>query len=250
MHPAKINLLIADDVENIRSSLSEIINLYSSNVNIVATTDSVTSTVKAIQEHRPDIVLLDVEMGDGTGFDVLKQIEKPWFKVIFITAYREYSLEAFRFSALDYLLKPVDPEELIRAINKAADIIDREKLVVKIDSFLHNLENATKKIVLKTVDSIHVVQLQDIMYCEADQGYTSFYLSDQSRIMVARTLGYYDELFANHNFIRIHQSYLVNINYIQKYDKSGQGNVVLKDKINIPVSSRKKEHLMKLLSSM
>lgn len=247
-----LKILIADDVKNIRESLTKMVNASLANATIVGATDSVANTIKAIKELKPDVVLLDIEMKDGTGFDVLKQFPNPSFKVIFITAYQQYSLEAFKFSALDYILKPVDPDQLAKAVNKAVEHIDREKLSNKIDAFLYNMEHASqeKKIVLKTAESIHVVSLKDIMYCQAYEGYTNFYLVDKSKILVSRTLGEYDELFSEHHFIRIHQSYLLNINYIKRYEKGEGGAIVLTNETTIPVSARKKEQLMKLLAKL
>jgi two-component system LytT family response regulator len=192
-------------------------------------------------------------MKDGTGFSVLRQFAFPSFKTIFITAYEQYSLEAFRFSALDYLLKPVDPDLLLKAINKAADYIDREKLSLKIDTFLHNTERVSresKKVALKTADNIYIVNLRDIVYCEADEGYTNIYLADKTRILVSRTLGEYDEMFSGYNFLRIHQSYLLNVEYIKRYEKGEGGKVILSNEAILPVSARKKEQLMEFLSNL
>ncbi|MCD6068967.1 MAG: hypothetical protein K0S33_3793 [Bacteroidetes bacterium] len=251
MHMTRV--LIADDIKDIRETLERTVTSHCPQATVVAATSSVASTVEAIREHAPDVVLLDVEMKDGTGFDVLKQFPSPAFKVIFITAYMQYSIEAFRFAALDYLLKPVDPDRLAQAIRRAADQADREKLALKIDSFLYNMQQpatSNKKIVLRTNESIHVVSLQNIMYCEADQSYTTFYLQDASRIMVTKPLREYEELFSQHQFIRIHQSYLVNISFIKRYDKGEGGQLVLSNEKALPVSVRKKEQLMQLLARL
>jgi two-component system LytT family response regulator len=139
-----LKLIIADDVRNIRESLTKMITSFVPDTSIAACTDSVETTINAIKEHKPDVLLLDIEMKDGTGFDVLKKFPSPSFKTIFVTAYEHYSLEAFRFSALDYLLKPVDPDQLVKALSKAGDQLDREKLSDKIEAFLHNMEHAAK----------------------------------------------------------------------------------------------------------
>jgi two-component system LytT family response regulator len=248
-----IKLLIADDVRNVRESLQKSVLSNCPGVSIIALTDGVHSTVSAIKEFSPDIVLLDIEMKDGSGFEIFKSFPDPLFKVIFITAYKQYSIDAFKFSALDYLLKPVDPDHLTAAINRASKQLDREKASLKIDSFLHNIQSTTagsKKVVLKTSESIHIVSLSDIVYCEADESYTNFHLADTTRIMVTKTLREFDEMFTNYNFVRIHQSYLVNLNYIKRYDKGEGGNVVLNNEKSLPVSVRKKEQLMQLLSKL
>jgi two-component system LytT family response regulator len=246
-------LVIADDEQNVREALAQMLKLYCPDVNVVASTDSVSETVKAISNHQPDIVLLDIEMKEGSGFDVLKKFASPKFKIIFITAYQQYAIQAFRFSALDYILKPVDPDLLVQAIQKAEDIIDREKITLKIDSFMFNMDNVSrgmKKIVLKTSENIHIVNLQDILYCEADRSYTNFYLTDKSRIIVSTTLGIYEEMFEEYGFLRVHTSYLVNSNSIKRYEKGEGGKVVLSNGVSLPVATRKKEHLMQLLSKL
>lgn len=248
-----LKLIIADDVENVRQSLAKDIAIYCPNVKLVASVDGVNPAIKAIKEHKPDVVLLDVEMRDGTGFDVLKEFPSPSFKVIFITAYQHYSLEAFRFSALDYILKPVDPDLLKEAIEKATDIIDREKLTLKIESFMQNMQEENrdlKKIVLKTSESIHVTNLKDILYCEASSGYTTFYLNDSSRIVVTKPLTDYDDMLSDKNFIRIHQTYLINLHHIKRYEKGDGGFVILANNAKLPVSTRKKEYLMQVLSKL
>jgi two-component system LytT family response regulator len=245
-------VVIADDVQDIRESLEKMLGAYCPEVQIVASVDGVATAVAAIQKHSPDIVMLDVEMKDGTGFDVLKQFPSPRFKAIFVTAYQQYSLDAFRFSALDYLLKPVDPDLLVQAVSKAADVLDREKLALKIDSFLHNMQESSKgpkKIVLRTIDNIHVVAVNEIAYCEADQSYTTFHLSDKSRIVVTRSLSEFDEMLGPYQFVRIHQSYLVNAAYIKRFNKT-DNTLLLSDGAVLPVSVRKKDHLLQLLASL
>jgi two-component system LytT family response regulator len=246
-----LKLVIADDEPNVREALTQLINEYCPDIKIVDSVASVSKTVSAIKKHSPDIVLLDIEMKEGTGFDVLKQFPKPTFKVIFITAFQHYAVEAFRFAALDYILKPVDPEVLNASLKKANDQVDKEKLSLKIDSFLTNMSgNTLKKIVLKTADSIHVVNLKDVLYCEADRSYTNFYLDDKTRIIVSTTLGDYEELFSEYGFLRTHQSFLVNIHHVKRYEKGDGGNIILNNNTSLPVATRKKEQLLQLLSKL
>ncbi len=249
----QLKVLIVDDEENVREAIRQLVGLYCPDAVVVAEAESVSAAVKAINTHQPDIVLLDINIKDGTGFDVLKNFPVPKFKVVFITAYQEYAIQAFRFSALDYLLKPVDPDLLSLALKKAQDALDKEKVSLKIESFLYNMDDLSKgkkKIILKTADNIHVVNIQDIMYCEADRSYTNFFLADKTRILVSNTLGDYEDLFAEHGFLRIHQSYLLNVSYIKRYEKGEGGKVILPDNISLPVSTRKKDQLLQLLSNL
>ena len=248
-----LKVILVDDEENVREALSAMLDLYHPEVELKASCSSVSSAILEIEKHKPDVVLLDIEIGNENGFDLFKHFSKPTFKVIFITAFQQFALQAFRFAALDYILKPVDPDLLSDALKKATASIDSEKLNLKIDSFLHNMESGSKekkKIILKTAENIHVVNLSDILYCEADRSYTNFYLVDKSRIMVSNTMGDYEELFKEYNFLRIHQSYLLNLDYLKRFEKSEGGKAILKDNTSLPVATRKKEQLLHRLANL
>ena len=248
-----LKVLIVDDEENVREALAQMLNMYSEGTRLIGTCSNIAAAIKAIRESKPDILLLDIEIGEESGFDIFKHFPNPEFKVIFITAYQQYAVQAFRFAALDYLLKPVDPDHLIEALKKAFDAVDREKFSLKIDSFIHNvgaMTSRSKKIVLRTADNMHVVNLNDIMYCESDRSYTTFYLADKTRVMVSQTLGDYEDMFNDYGFIRIHKSHLVNLQFIKRYEKGDGGQLVLNDNTCLPVATRKKEQLLGLLANL
>jgi two-component system LytT family response regulator len=248
-----LKLLIVDDEANVREALSHIILNFTHGYKLIGACADIAGAVKAINEGHPDIVLLDIEVGELNAFTIFNHFPKPAFKIIFITAYQDYAIQAFRFSAVDYLMKPVDPDLLIEALGRANEMIGQEQLSFKIDCLLYNVSSnskKSKKVVLKTADKIHVVNLEEVMYCEAQRGYTTFFLSDKTHIVVSSTLGEYEELFYDFDFIRIHQSYLLNINYIKRYEKNDGGIVVLKDGFHLPVATRKKDHLLELLKKM
>ena len=248
-----LKIILVDDEENVREALEQLIQLYHPNFTICASCSSISSATEAIKQHQPDVLLLDIEIGNESGFDIFKHFSQPNFRVIFITAYQDYAVQAFRFSALDYLLKPVDPILLEAALKKASDAIDHEKITLKIDSFLHNMSGLTKdskKIVLKTSDTIHLVKLRDIIYCEADRSYTTFYLADKSRILVSTTMGEYEELFSDFGFFRIHQSFLLNLDFFKRYEKGDGGKAILTDNMSLPVATRKKDQLLQHLANL
>ncbi len=248
-----LKVILVDDEQNVREAVSRLLELYHPEVKVCASCNSISSAIAAIKEHKPDILLLDIEIGNENGFDIFKHFPKPNFRVIFITAYQHYALQAFRFAALDYLLKPIGPALLSEALTKAIDMFDKEKITVKLDSFIHNMSDLSKdakKIVLKTSDNIHLVNLRDIIYCEADRSYTTFYLADKSRILVSTTMGDYEELFNDYGFFRIHQSFLLNLNYFKRYEKSDGGKAVLTDNTNLPVATRKKDQLLQRLTNL
>jgi two-component system LytT family response regulator len=193
-------------------------------------------------------VLLDIKMDDGTGFDLLKQIEPVDFKVIFVTAYDQYAIHAIKFSALDYLLKPVDPDDLIQAVEKAEKLLVQElnqQLGVLADN-MQTQDRLKKKIILKTFDNIHLVKVSDIVYCESDDNYTRFHLENKS-ILVSTTLKEYEEMLGEYGFFRAHRSYLVNLGHIETFEKADGGAIILTNDKKVPVSSRKKEQLLDLL---
>jgi two-component system, LytTR family, response regulator len=226
--------------------------LYCTDVEVIGEADSVKSGIETITKLQPDLVLLDVDLGDGTGFDLLKKMEPANFKVVFITAYQEHATKAFKFSAIDYILKPVNSGELTEAISRAK-VVQKENLEDKLKAFMDNIgsiAHEAKKIVLKTTESIHIVNVQDIVRCESDRNYTYFYFRDAKKLLVSRTLGDYEEMLGAYKFYRPHQSHLVNLNFIEKFEKADGGFLILKDKTKVPVSTRKREHLMNLLEQL
>jgi len=241
--------IIIDDEEKARKTIYNYLSAYCKEVELVAQADNVESGYKAIIENKPELVLLDINMPDGTGFDLLKKLDKIDFKLIFITAYEEYAIKAFKFSALDYLLKPVNPQELIEAIDKAKKVIDSESFELGYRAFLSNYNSKTKsdkKLVLKTSESIYMIDIKDIIRCEADGGYTTFFLNDSRKILVSKNLKEYEDILAEYNFFRPHHSHLVNLDYMQSFEKRDGGTIVMKDKSSVPVATRRKDELMNM----
>lgn len=244
-----LRTIIIDDEESVRKTLGKLLNQYCPNVKILGEASGVESGAKAIKKHHPDLVLLDIKMDDGTGFDLLKKLEPVDFKIIFITAYDQFAIKAIKFSALDYILKPIDPDDLTSAIGKADKLVLNE-LNKQLDTLSDNMltsDRMKKKIILKTFDNIHLVKLTDIIYCESDDNYTNFHLLNNKTILVSHTLKEYDEMLAEFGFFRAHKSYLINLTHIERFEKAEGGSVILVDEIKIPVASRKKEQLLEML---
>ena len=242
--------IIIDDEDRARKSISDLLKMAGDHIEIVAEGYNVESGVKFIRQHDPDLVLLDINMPDGTGFDLLKQFEQIDFKIIFITAYEEYAVQAFEFAAIDYLLKPVNPMKLMEALSRARQMVDQENISLKLNALFSNLENTSagnKKLILKTAESIFVVNTNEIIRCESDSGYTQFYLNNDKMILVSRNLKDYEEMLDGFGFYRIHQSHLINLQHIDHYSKVEGGAVVMKDASTLPVSRRKKDNFLKLL---
>jgi two-component system LytT family response regulator len=244
-----LRTILIDDEESVRRTLEKLVKRYCPNVKLIAEAFSVASGMDAIRKHNPDLILLDIKMDDGTGFDLLEQLEPVDFKVIFITAYDQYAIKAIKFSALDYLLKPVDPDELVSAVTKAEKILLHEmnRQLSTLAENIRSENNANRKIILKTFDSIHLVKLHEINYCESDDNYTKFHLLDGSTILVSNTLKEYDEMLSEYGFFRSHKSYLINLLHIGRFEKAEGGSIVLANNIKLPVASRKKEQLLDML---
>lgn len=243
--------VIIDDENKTRELIGKMIDSMDLGIETLPIGFNVKSGVQAIKEHQPDLVILDIQMPDGTGFDVLKMIPEKNFQVIFITAHEEYAIQAIKFSALDYILKPIDPEELEKAIQSAISEISDGKTDKQFSALQDNTDaQKKKKLVLKTQESIHVVDLANIIRCEADRNYTSFFLKDGKKILVSKTLKEYDLLLANHNFLRVQQSHLINLDYVERYDKGQGGAVVMQDGSQVPLSQSKREIFFSVLEQL
>lgn len=233
------------------------LSLYAPDIQILGEADSVKSGINAIEYHQPNVVFLDIQLGDGTGFDILEQLVQKngslSCHVVFITAHEQYAVKAFRFSALDYLLKPVDPEELRKVIEKIKKALTVNDNYAHIDLLLENIRKKVdkfKRIALSTSDGIHLFEVSDIIRCESQDNYTKFYIKDSKPILIAKTLKEYEDLLSEQGFERIHQSHLINLAYLRSYIKKDGGYAVMADNSHLPISQRKKERLQELLRSM
>lgn len=247
-----IKALIIDDVERARQSLRADIEDYCDNVKIVGEADGVANGIQAIRDLKPDLVFLDIQMDDGTGFDLLEQIGKVDFKLIFTTALDEYAIRAFRFSAVDYLLKPIDPDLLQAAVAKIKDEPPKESSPY--DLLLENLKkiqtSSVRKIALNTQDKVHIVAIDEVVRCESNSNYTLFHLTNKRNILVTKTLKEFEELFHDYNFIRIHHSHLINLDFMKEFVKTDGGYAIMTDGSEVPVSTRKRDALLKKLQEL
>lgn len=243
--------LIIDDENRTRDLIAKMINSFGFDIEAIPAGENVQSGIKAIDEYNPDIVFLDIQMPDGTGFDVLKSVKNKNFEVIFITAHEEFAIKAIKFSALDYLLKPIDPEELKAAVEKAIKAVDNKKEESQFEALQYNIQpNQKRRLVLKTQESVYVVELDEIIRCEADRNYTSFFLVGGKKILVSKTLKEYETLLSSHNFLRVQQSHLINLDYVDRYDKGSGGSVVMKDGSEVPLSPAKREIFFKIIENL
>jgi two-component system, LytTR family, response regulator len=244
-----MNVALIDDEDDARYTLRALLLQEESSFHIHEA-NSVATGLKVIRDHKPEIVFLDVMMPDGTGFDLLKQLPSIDFKLVIVSGHHEFALQAFRFSAIDYLVKPVDKDELHETLTriKATTVQPWQQMMDVLRLSIQPTKEADRKIVLKDMNAVYVVSVNSIIRCEASDNYTTFYLTDQSPIIISRPLKEYDDLLTPFRFFRSHQSHLVNLNYLQQFNKREGGSIKMKDGSEVPVSARKREAILELLS--
>lgn len=241
-----IKTILIDDESRLLSSLQTMLTRNCPQLEVVAACRSADEALIKIAETSPDLVFLDIAMPGKDGFALLEEIGDVKFRIIFVSAYDQYSLRAFRFSAVDYLLKPVDEEQLIVAVKKAEQsILPEQALQKSIHALVHNLRPSTntqeKKLCLTTFTGFHVINLSDIIYCEAEGPYTHFHLLYGKKICVSRPLADYELLLSENDFLRVHKSFLINLHHTSEYRRGEGGIVVMSNGAEIEISRRKKE---------
>ena len=248
-----ITALLIDDDDNLRAGMKSLLRRYAPEIAIMGEADSVKTGTELLLKTDPQVVFLDIHLGDGSGFDLLEEVNKRGklnSQIVFITAHEQYAIKAFRFSALDFLLKPVDPDELEKVISKIKNVLVKSDSVAHIDLLLENIRKKVdnfKRIALSTSDGIHLFEISDIIRCESEDNYTKFYIKNNKPVMISKTLKEYEDLLTEHGFERIHQSHLINLAYLKSYIKKDGGYVVMADNSNLPISQRKKERLQELI---
>ena len=248
-----VKAIIVDDEIHAQTAIESVLKSQFSEIEILDKVGTVKEAVDSIRKNEPELLFLDIDLPDGKGFDILQQLDFKAYKVIFVTAYQEYAVQAIKFSAFDYILKPLNPVELINAVNNAFQECTEEQYKLKLDAFLNNFNSTipgVKKLVLKTSDKIHILDVKDIIRCESENTYTTFYTNTGNKILVSKPIKKYEEMLCPIGFMRTHQSHLINLNYISYFDKQLGGAIVMSDNSNIPVSSQKRAVLMEYLDSL
>jgi two-component system LytT family response regulator len=244
-----IRTVVVDDEKKGRELLVKVLNNYCNGIEVVGQAETANGAFEVINKEKPDLVFLDIEMPNGTGFDLLKMFRKISFHVIFTTAYDHYAIKAIKYSALDYLLKPIDIDELQESVAKVHKQNTAEQQAPNIDvlmSALNNVDKA-KKIAIPDQEGVAIVEVKDIVRCQADSNYTLIFLSNGTKVVSTKTLKEYNNLLDENTFMRIHNSNLININHIKKYIKGDGGQVVMSDDSIVEVSRRRKSDLMEVL---
>ncbi len=246
-----IKAIIIDDIEQARITLKKDLQAYAPDVEVIAEAGGVIEGAKILKSLQPDVLFLDIQMQDGSGFDLLDILKEINFKIIFITASDAHAIKAFRYAAIDYLMKPVDPDELVEALKKLREekINESEKYKLLNDS-LKNHQRPHEKLALHTQDKIHIVNIIDIIRCESNVNYTEFFFSGGKKLLVTKTLKDFEDLLSDQGFYRVHQSHLINTKYIKEFVKTDGGYLLMTDGCNVPVSTRKRPEVMKMLEEL
>lgn len=245
-----IRTVLVDDETHIRENLKTILKTYFNNIQVVGEGDSVDSATNIITAAKPDVVFLDVDLSDGSGFNVLDHIGALDFHVIFITAFNEYAIKAFRYNALDYLLKPIDINQLGKALSKIKNHGQKETVTKKeVKELIANLarKEEDKKLVIKDKNYNYYVRIGNIIRCEADGNYTTINCINQEKIVISYPLKKYASLLPESIFFRVHQSHLINLNHVKKVLKEDGGAVVMTDNFRIPIARRRKDSFLEAM---
>ena len=247
-----IRAIIVDDEENNRESLRHLIETYTPHIKIVSFCDSAQSARDAIGKHNPNLLFLDIKMPQESGFELLDSLERSDFEIIFTTAYDEYGVRAVKASALDYLLKPIEVTELIKAVQKAKEILEHKQSNSRMHHLIQNMKesNTNKTIALSLSDRIEFVEINSIIRCEADNNYTTFYLRNSLKYLVSKTLKEYDELLVPFGFLRVHQSHLINLSEVKSYIKRDGGYILMRDGSQVPISRQRRDSVLKSLTKI
>jgi two-component system LytT family response regulator len=249
-----INAVIIDDEQNNIDNLQYLLTRHCPQVQVKATARNADTGKTIIEQQQPDLVFLDIQMPGKNGFELLQSLPGYRFEVIFVTAFDQYGIQAVKFAAIDYLLKPIHAEELKTAVNKVAEKNKQQKQNLQIENLLQLLQYQQQKeehrIALPTARETRFVHTQDIVRCESANNYTTFYFTNKEKLMVSKPIYEYEELLSSYGFIRCHQSHLVNKRYIRSWIKEDGGYLLLEDQTHIPVSRQKKDLLKEQLEQL
>lgn len=241
----KLTAIIVDDEKHSRETLKNLLENFCKEVEVIGQAENIQEALEFIPHLSPDIVFLDIELQSGTGFDILNQLPEINFEVIFTTAFDQYAIKAVKFSSLDYLLKPIDLEELQQAVEKAKIAKNKSEYSKQLKTLLQNIKQPSlSKICLSTSEGFEFVNTSDILYCEAGGSYTTFVLNNHKKLLVSKHLKEYEGLLIENHFMRVHNSYLINLKEVKKYVKADGGYIVMNNDEIVSISRGKKESFL------
>ncbi len=245
-----LKAILIDDEPECLLTLAHDLGTYCPGIEIVAQCTSGKEAIKLIHTHNPDVLFLDIDMPYINGFDLLEMVPDVDFEVIFTTAYDKYAIQAFKISAVDYLLKPIDPEPLVAAVEKVRILREKGNTSQQISFLIQQIKdlenNTVRKIALPTFDGLEFIHMDDILYCQSDGAYSHVFFTDGSKMYISKTLRYLEDALCNFHFFRVHNSYIVNLNHVKQYSKTDGGLIILSDGKKVRVSRSRKDELLNL----
>lgn len=248
-----IRAIIIEDEENSRIVLRNMLSDYFKDIEVLALCKNNKEGKEAIESFQPDLVFSDIELENKSVFDMLQQLSSVEFGIIFTTAYDKYAVQAIKFSALGYLLKPFSKEELTEAVNHYMQKRNKQESAQQLEALFHNLkrmQGGSKKIVLPTFEGLTVVPVNEIVRCQSEVNYTNFFLTSKIKMLITKTLKEYEELLEDYDFIRVHNSHLINLHHVKKYSRGAGGTVTMSDASVVDISRRKKDEFLSRLSAL
>ncbi|MBK3517577.1 LytR/AlgR family response regulator transcription factor [Carboxylicivirga marina] len=245
-----ITSIIIDDEPANCENLQLLLQKYCPQLEVLALVVSINDALEKIIQLKPQLLFLDIELVEGTGFDLLEQLPNKNFEIIFVTAFDKYALKAIKFCALDYLLKPINITELIKAITKVEERVNDERDNIRMQELIRNIGTPSKRIALPMVDKTEFIEVEAISRCQGDGNYTHVYLKNSEKHLVCKSMKEFDELLSDYNFIRTHQSHLINLNEIKAFVKTDGGYIKMKDGSSVSISRQRREMVMKVLKNM
>ncbi|SMD31724.1 two component transcriptional regulator, LytTR family [Reichenbachiella faecimaris] len=244
----KLKAILVDDEQDSRQILSNYLSKYCPQVELLAVCKNIQEGLAAIKKHQPDLLFLDIEMPYGTGFDLLEQVDEVDFETVFVTAYDNYAIQALNMSAAYYLLKPLDIDELVSAVDKIHAERQQSRDSFHVQVLLDNIKQEnerSKKIMLPTFEGFEIVPIDQIIYCEADDNFTKFHLKNSAKpLLISKTLKYFEDMLPKGKFVRIHRSSLINTDYVVRYTKGKGGYVTMENLAELEVSPKKKSQFL------
>ncbi|GMQ27447.1 LytTR family DNA-binding domain-containing protein [Algoriphagus confluentis] len=243
-----LKAIIVEDEFHSRETLKGFLRSYCPEVQLIEEASQVEDAVAKISSLRPELVFLDIELQTGTGFDVLERVNHLDFHLIFTTAFEHYAIKAIKFSSIDYLLKPIDMEELQAAVQKAIQLRAQENRQKLLENLLSNLQTPASenhKISLSTAEGVEFIPTREILFCEANGAYTSFFLEDGRKLLVSKNLKEYENILQSHGFMRVHNSFLINLDKVKKYVRSEGGYILMSNERQVSLSPSKKDEFLK-----
>ena len=243
-------VIIEDEPAEVKA-IEQLIEKDLPNLTIAGHADNTKDAIQIIKKTDPDLAIFDISLKDGQSFKILEELEEIRFQIIWLTAYEEFAIRAFRISAVDYLLKPYKTNELLKALMKAREDLKEQAYLKKLRALVNNsADNKDKQIVLHTSDSVHVVRIKDVIRCQSDNNYTTFFLENGQKILLSKPLKKYEDLLSGFNFYRVHQSHLINLHKVSKLNKGARSQVLMNNEEAVPVAHSKMKGLIHSLDSL